>query len=259
CLRVEIMSNDTLEVLPYGRQWIDDDDVAAVAEAVRHPWLTQGPAVTAFEDKLCEVTGARYAVACNSGTSALHMAAAAFHADGQDVSITSAVTFLASANCIAYLGGEVAFTDVDPSTALMAVDSLQQVVDRVQAQGKQVRAIIPVDMCGQPVDLPAIRAIADACGAAVIADAAHSLGGRYQVDGQWHPVGGTNLADAVTLSFHPIKHVTTGEGGAVLTNSERVRDIAQAVRCHGMHRDSARLTRPADSPWVGPWYYEQDS
>jgi UDP-4-amino-4,6-dideoxy-N-acetyl-beta-L-altrosamine transaminase len=241
--------------LPYGRQWIDDDDVAAVVECLRGDWLTQGPRVEAFEQALCEATGAKFAVAVSSGTAALHLAALACGIGPGDVGITSAITFTASANCVAYCGGLPQFADVDPETGLLDLRSLAERAEESSRAGKPPRVFVPVDFAGQSADLPAVRAIADRYGAKVISDAAHSLGGAYSWDGREVRCGSCTHSDAAILSFHPVKHVTTGEGGAVLTNDPVLASRVRDLRTHGIHRDPSRLTRSDE----GPWYYEQDS
>ena len=241
--------------LPYGRQWIDDDDVAAVVQCLRGDWLTQGPHVEQFEQALSSATGARYAVAVSSGTAALHLAALAAGVSPGDTGITAAITFVASANCIAYCGGQPSFADVDPHTGLIDLASLEEQVQRLTRIGKGPRLIVPVDLTGQPADLPAVRVIAERCGAKVVEDAAHALGGAYEHKGTTFRAGCCAHSDMAILSFHPVKHVTTGEGGAVLTNDAGLAARLRNLRSHGIHRDAGRLTR-ADE---GPWYYEQDA
>lgn len=233
--------------LPYGRQWLDEDDVATVAEVLRGDWLTQGPAVAAFEKALADYCGARYAVAVSSGTAALHLAALAAGVGPGDVGITSPITFVASANCIAYCGGTPAFVDIDPATVTLDPAALEAACGR-----RPPKVIIPVDFAGQPADLPAVRGVARRYGALVIEDAAHSLGATYMHDGREFRAGSCAHADLAILSFHPVKHLTTGEGGAVLTNDANLYQKLLDLRSHGITRDPARLTR-AD----GPWYYEQ--
>jgi UDP-4-amino-4,6-dideoxy-N-acetyl-beta-L-altrosamine transaminase len=239
--------------LPYGRQWIEEDDIAAVVECLRGDWLTQGPRVEQFEKGLCEATGARHAVVVSSGTAALHLAAIAAGVGPGDTAITSANTFVASANCIAYCGGTPYFADVDPATGLIDLASLQQRVEKLTRAGRPPKVIVPVDFAGQPADLPAVRAIAAGCGAKVVEDAAHSLGASCVHEGIRYRAAGCEHADLAILSFHPVKHITTGEGGAVLTNDASVAARVRDLRTHGIHRDLARLIRPAE----GPWYYEQ--
>lgn len=239
--------------LPYGRQWIDDDDIAAVVACLRGDWLTQGPAVEAFEKALAAETGAKHAIAVSSGTAALHLAALVAGVGPGDAGVTSAITFTASANCVAYCGGQSAFADVDPDTALIDLNALEDRVHQLTAAGTPAKVIVPVDLAGQPADLPAVRAIAGRYGAMVISDAAHALGGSYRHAGQTIQAGACVHSDLAILSFHPVKHITTAEGGALLTNDDTLASRARDLRTHGIHRDPARLTRPDE----GPWYYEQ--
>ena len=243
------------EPLPYGRQTVDEADVAAVVECLRGDRLTQGPRVERFEAALCQASGARHAVAVASGTAALHLACLAVGVKPGDCGVTAAVTFVASANCLAYCGATPHFADIDPRTGLIDPASLAAVVDQLEVAGTPPKALIPVDFAGQPADLPAVRAIADRVGAAVIADAAHALGAAYRPPDEngARRVGEGRLADATTFSFHPVKPVTTGEGGAVVTDDEGLADAVRELRTHGIHRDPARLTRTNE----GPWYYEQ--
>lgn len=246
---------ETKPPLSYGRQWIREDDERAVLECLRGDWLTQGPAVERFEGALCEATGARHAVAVSSGTAALHLAVLACGLGTGDVGLVPSITFVASANAIAYAGGRVRFADVDPETALVDPESLRQKVDELSAEGLRPRVIVPVDFAGQPADLATIRAIADRVGASVIEDAAHSLGADYQAEGKSWRVGACGHADATILSFHPVKHITTAEGGAVLTGDGALARRVRELRSHGIHRDPARLERTGE----GGWYYEQAS
>jgi len=243
-----------MSVLPYGRQWIDDDDVAAVVDALRGDWLTQGPTVARFEEAIAEVTGARYAVAVSSGTAALHLACLAAGVRAGDAGITSDITFVASANAIRYAGGEPRLADVDPDTGLVGVESMQRVAGDLASEGRKPRVLIPVDFTGGVSDLPAVRALADELGAIVIEDAAHSLGATYESGGRTLRAGCGEHAQLAILSFHPVKHVTTCEGGAITTNDEGAYRSLLDLRSHGITKDPARLTRND-----GPWYYEQQS
>ena len=245
---------ERLPFIPYGRQWIETEDILAVEKVLGSEWLTQGPAVEEFEDALCATTGAKYAVAVSSGTAALHLAVLALGMQPGDHGITSAITFAASANCMAYAAGQVHFADVDPDTALMDLAGLQEKMNTLVSRGKPPKIVIPVNMAGQCADLAGIRRIVQSCGAKVIEDAAHSLGGTYQEAGQRFMAGGCAHSDMSVLSFHPVKHITTGEGGAVLTNEKGWADRVRDLRRHGIHKDPARLARPGE----GPWYYEQD-
>jgi UDP-4-amino-4,6-dideoxy-N-acetyl-beta-L-altrosamine transaminase len=234
-------------VLPYGRQWLEEDDCGAVERALKGIWLTQGPTVGAFEAALAEACGAGYAVAVSSGTAALHLACLAAGVGPGDYGITSPITFVASANSVAYCGGTPGFADIDPRTACLDPKALAEACAR-----RSPKVVIPVDFAGQPADLPAISAIARRHGAVVIEDAAHSLGASYEHDGSWHRTGSCAHTEMAVLSFHPVKHITTGEGGAVLTNSRELNEKLLRVRTHGVTRDPGRLTRDD-----GPWYYEQ--
>lgn len=229
----------------YGRQSIDEDDIAAVVRVLRSDFLTQGPEVKRFEDKLCEVTGAKYAVAVANGTAALHLACLAAGVRQGDVGVTSPITFVASANCVRYAGGTVRFADVDPDTGLLTAASVRAAIEACERPPK---VIIPVDLTGSVADLPGIATVAASTGALVVEDAAHSLGARY---GDARAASCRDSAMAI-LSFHPVKHATTGEGGAITTNDEALyRELAD-LRTHGITKDPARLEKVD-----GPWYHEQ--
>ncbi len=236
-------------MIPYGRQWIDDADVAAVAAALRGDWLTQGPTVAAFEADLCAVTGAPYAVAVASGTAGLHLACLAAGIGPGDRGVTADVTFVASANGIRYTGGTPVLADIDPATGL-----LTPALAAAAVVGAAPRVWIPVDLCGGVADLPGFSALAAQSGALVIEDAAHALGATYSVDGQTFRAGSCVHSDFAVLSFHPVKHITTIEGGAVLCRDEGAYRQLLELRSHGITRDPARLTRND-----GPWYYEQQA
>ena len=227
-------------MIPYGRQTISDDDIAAVVAALRGDWLTQGPGVDAFEAALAEACGAPYAVAFSSGTAALHAACFAAGVGPGDEVITSAITFAASANCAAYLGATPRFADIDPATWNVSAETVAAAVT------ERTRAVIPVSFTGLPVaDVRA--AVGD--DVVIIEDAAHALGARRS-DG---PVGDSSQADMSVFSFHPVKAITTGEGGAITLRDPELRDRLRAFRSHGMTKDPARLERPDE----GGWYMEQ--
>lgn len=240
--------------IPYGRQSIEEDDIDAVVEVLRSDWLTQGPTIERFEAALCAATGAKYAIAVSNGSAALHLAVMAIGMQAGDHGVTSAITFAASANCIAYAGGRVHFSDVDQNTALLDLPLLQNQLKTLVSAGMSPKVIIPVDMGGQCADLPSIRRLADSCGAKVIEDAAHSLGAAYEEKGKRFMAGSCVHTDMAILSFHPVKHITTGEGGAVLTNEKALADHVRDLRNHGVHKDPLRFERLNE----GPWYYEQD-
>lgn len=228
--------------IPYGRQTIDPDDVQAVAHALEADFITTGPEVAAFESDLTRVTGGKYAAVLNSGTSALHAAYAAAGVGPGDEIVTSPMTFAATGNAALFLGARPRFVDVDPETALIDPGCAEEAIT------PRTRAIVAVDYSGQPADYAALRDIAQRHGVALIADAAHSLGGS---DGG-RDVG--TLADATVLSFHPVKAITTGEGGAVLTNNADLHAAVVAFRSHGMVHDRSLLSRDE-----GPWYMEMQS
>lgn len=226
--------------IPYGRQWIDDDDVHAVIEALRSDFLTTGPRVPRFEEALAGLTGARRVVAVNSGTSALHaMYFAAGIGPGDEV-ITTPLTFAATANAALYLGAQVRFVDVLPDTGNIDPEAAAQAV------GPRTRAIVAVDYTGHPADYDELRAFADARGLRLFADAAHSLGASYR----GRRVG--TLADATEISFHPVKPITTAEGGAIVTDDDALADRAATFRSHGIVREPERME--VDD---GAWHYEQ--
>jgi perosamine synthetase len=238
--------------LPYGRQWITDEDVQAVVEQLRGDWLTQGPTVAKFEAALCELTGAKYAVAVASGTAALHLAALAANVGAGDAGLTSDVTFVASANGMRYAGARPLLVDVDPSTGLIDVNALSRRAAELASKGTPPKLIVPVDFSGSVADLAAVRAVADRYGAKVVEDAAHSLGATYTVDGREFLAASCAHTDMAILSFHPVKHLTTGEGGAVTTNDPALFERLCELRTHGITRDAKKL-----SANEGPWYYEQ--
>lgn len=254
-------------MIPYGKQWIDEDDVSAVVSVLRSDWLTTGPKVVEFEQALAEYCGAKHAVAVANGTVALHVAMLAAGIKVGDRVLTSANTFLASANCAEVVGATVDFADIDPMTYNVTADTLEA------GWKADVRAIVPVDVAGQPCYLPAIAALARARGTIIVEDASHALGSQFQYQGKWYKVGGHPWADMTTLSFHPVKTITTGEGGAILTNNDRLAERCRLLRNHGMMRpengnrksdlqggDSSATTQvsglsPQPSEY-GPWYYE---
>ncbi|MCK6573661.1 UDP-4-amino-4,6-dideoxy-N-acetyl-beta-L-altrosamine transaminase [Myxococcota bacterium] len=230
--------------LPYGRQSIDADDVAAVQAVLQSPFLTQGPEVARFEAALAERTGARYCVAFANATAALHCAVAALDLPPGAEGVTSANTFVASANCLAYNGLVPRFADIDAQTANVTAATLSACVTAA------TRVLIPVHFAGQPCDMPAIGALARERGLRVIEDAAHAIG---SVDAHGIPVGACAHSDMTVFSFHPVKTITTGEGGAVTTNDAALHEALTLLRSHGITKDPARLrTNP------GPWHYEQE-
>jgi UDP-4-amino-4,6-dideoxy-N-acetyl-beta-L-altrosamine transaminase len=225
----------------YGRQTVDDDDVAAVVAALRSSHLTCGPLVERFEAALAARVGAQHASVCSSGTAALHLAYAALGIGAGDEIITSPITFSATAAAAYYVGATVRIADVEPDTGNLATDSIEALIT------PRTRAIVPVHLAGLPVDLDAIAAIADRHGLRVIEDACHALGATYH----GRPIGHSR-SDAVVYSFHPVKHITTGEGGAVVVREARIKQRIDRLRSHGIERDATRM----DVPPVGSWIYE---
>ncbi|OSM00175.1 putative Spore coat polysaccharide biosynthesis protein spsC [Magnetofaba australis IT-1] len=234
--------------VPYGRQWLDDDDLAAVDAVMRGAWLTQGPHVAAFEQALSDYTGAAHVVAVNSGTAALHLACMAAELGPEHEVITSPLTFAASANAAVYCGATPRFADIDPITGNITADAIAPLIT------PRTRIVTPVHFAGQSCDMAEIRALIDAKQAEfgtriyLLEDACHALGSTYG----GKPVGACEYSDMACMSFHPVKHVTTGEGGAVLTQDVALGERVRLLRSHGISRD--HLT-PEQMP--GPWYYEQ--
>ncbi|MBA4209094.1 MAG: UDP-4-amino-4,6-dideoxy-N-acetyl-beta-L-altrosamine transaminase [Parvibaculum sp.] len=236
-------------MIPYGRQDIGDDDVRAVTDALTSGWLTQGPAVPRFEEALCKATGAARAVAVTNATSALHMACLALGLGPGDIGWTVPNTFVASANCILYCGAEVGFVDIDPATRNMSVAALEAKLEEAKRDGKLPRVVIPVHFAGHSCDMAAIGALSEKYGFRVIEDASHAIGGAYE----GKPVGDCRYSDITVFSFHPVKIVTTGEGGAALTQDETLAAKLRLLRSHGITREYRAL--PAQN--AGDWYYEQ--
>ena len=236
--------------IPYGRQSISEEDIRAVIDTLRSDYLTQGPAVPAFEAAVKTHCGAAHAVAVNSATSALHIACLALEIGKGDLVWTSPVTFVASANCALYCGAQIDFVDIDPATLNMSVAALAEKLERTsRASGKLPKAVIPVHMCGQSCDMAGIHALAQQYGFRVIEDASHAVGGRYRNG----PVGDCRYSDIVIFSFHPVKIITTGEGGMALTNDAELARKMALLRSHGITREESEMTGSSE----GPWYYEQ--
>jgi UDP-4-amino-4,6-dideoxy-N-acetyl-beta-L-altrosamine transaminase len=240
-------------MIPYGRQDISQDDIDAVSEALRSDWLTQGPAVPRFEAALGEVCGAPHVVATSNATTALHIAALALGLGPGKRLWTVPNTFVASANCGLYCGAEVDFVDIDPLTRNMSVAALAAKLEAARTADRLPHVVVPVDFAGTSVDLAAIRALADDYGFFILADASHAIGGRYQN----HPVGDGTLADITVFSFHPVKIVTTGEGGAAATRSAELAARLRLLRSHGITRDIAAMSGQNPDAADEPWYYEQ--
>jgi UDP-4-amino-4,6-dideoxy-N-acetyl-beta-L-altrosamine transaminase len=244
------------QFIPYGKQLVTDDDIAEVTAVLRSDFLTQGPAVPRFERHIAEYIGTDHVVACSNGTSALHLAMMALQLKPGDVVVTSPITFVASANCARYAGADVQFVDIDPATGLMDIGLLENLIS--QDTGKKIKAIIPVHFAGQPIDLARIHALAKRHGAWVVDDACHALGARFASNGEWFFTGGSPSADMTVFSFHPVKHIATGEGGAIATNNSELAVSLRTLRTHGITREDFTEHEMSLSPdgKVNPWYYE---
>lgn len=240
-------------MLSYGRQSISADDIAAVVAALRSDFLTQGPLIEEFEQRFAERIGIKHAVAVNSATAALHLAMKLLGLGPGDRVVTSPITFLASANAAAYVGATPDFSDIDPRATTLDPVALER------DWRPDTRAVVAVDYAGQACDLPAIAKIARARGACVIEDACHGIGGAFQADGRTWSLGANPWADVGVFSFHPVKTMTTGEGGMLVTNDDEWARRARLLRSHGIERQPANFTTPPDDAFLaekGPWFYE---
>ena len=235
--------------LPYGRQTITEADIAAMAEVLRSPFLTQGPVVPAFEQAVAAKVGAAYGVAVNSATSALHIACLALGLGPGDQLWTTPITFVASANCGLYCGAAVDFVDIEPATGLMNVAALAAKLQQAERDGTLPKVVVPVHLTGSSCDMAAIQSLAHRYGFAVLEDASHAIGARYRGE----PVGNCRHSAITVFSFHPVKIVTTCEGGLATTNDPVLAQRMAELRSHGIVRDPERFERSADGPWV----YEQ--
>jgi UDP-4-amino-4,6-dideoxy-N-acetyl-beta-L-altrosamine transaminase len=236
-------------MIPYGRQEITKDDVESVIEVLRSDFLTQGPTVPRFEKTVATKVRAMFAVAVNSATSALHVACLSLGLGPGDYLWTTPITFVASANCGIYCGAGVDFVDIDQSTYNIDVSALEHKLVNAERAGRLPKIVVVVHMCGQPSDMCRISELSHRFGFRVIEDASHAIGATYQNE----PVGACRYSDITIFSFHPVKIVTTGEGGMAVTNSEELAERMRLLRSHGITRDQDRMTKLPD----GPWYYQQ--
>lgn len=236
-------------MIPYGRQDISSDDIQSVIEVLNSDFLTQGPAVPAFENTVASYCGVEYGVAVNSATSALHIACLALDVGPGDIVWTSPITFVASANCALYCGASVDFVDIDPKTYNISVECLAEKLKQAEQNGTLPKVIIPVHLCGQSCDMEAIHKLSQQYGFKIIEDASHAVGGKYQ-----HvSIGNPRYCDIAVFSFHPVKIITTGEGGMALTNNKKLANRMQRLRSHGITRNQDEMTHSPD----GAWYYQQ--
>jgi len=243
------MSSEQRHFIPYGRQTISEADIAAVVEVLRSPFLTQGPVVPAFEQAVAAKVGARHGVAVNSATSALHIACLALDLGPGDWLWTSPITFVASANCGRYCGAAVDFVDIEPATGLMSMAALAVKLEQAERAGTLPKVVVPVQLAGSSCDMAAIGTLAERYGFAVLEDASHAIGGRYQGE----LVGNCRHSAITVFSFHPVKIITSGEGGLATTNDPLLAQRMAELRSHGIVREAERFERPA----AGPWVYEQ--
>jgi UDP-4-amino-4,6-dideoxy-N-acetyl-beta-L-altrosamine transaminase len=232
--------------IPYGRQDINQDDIDSVIAVLRSDFLTQGPTVPAFEKAVSDYCGAQHAVAVNSATSALHLACLALGVSKGDVVWTSPITFVASANCALYCGAAVDFVDIDPRTYNLSVACLAEKLAIADKAGKLPKVVIPVHLCGQSCDMAGIHALSQRYGFKIIEDASHAIGGRYKNE----PIGNCRYSDITVFSFHPVKIITSGEGGMALTNDAALHRKMSLLRSHGITADQAEMQpRPKDELW----------
>ncbi|WP_375443997.1 UDP-4-amino-4,6-dideoxy-N-acetyl-beta-L-altrosamine transaminase [uncultured Fibrella sp.] len=247
--------------IPYGRQHITDEDIAAVAEVLRGPMLTQGPAIGAFEKAFADYIGAPYAVAVSNGTAALHLCCMALGVGPGTRVITTPITFSASANCVRYCGGDVYFADIDPDTVLLDVEAVRTLIESKPAG--YFSGIIPVDFAGYPVDMAAFRALADEHGLWLLEDSCHSPGGSFvgeqgpDASDRSYRCGDASLADLAIFSFHPVKHIACGEGGMITAKTEVLYNHLMRLRTHGITNKPADFTPPYEGePERGGWYMQ---
>ena len=238
-----------MKTISYSHQNVNKDDIQAVVDVLKSDFITQGPVVPAFETAVASYCKAQHAVAVNSGTSALHIACLALGVGKGDVVWTTPITFVASANCALYCGASVDFVDIDSRTYNLSVERLAEKLAHAEKIGKLPKVVIPVHLCGQPCDMAGIQALSQRYGFKIIEDASHAIGGRYKGE----PVGNCRYSDITVFSFHPVKIITTGEGGMVLTNNVQLAKRTQLLRSHGITREAADMTHASD----GPWYYQQ--
>jgi len=238
-------------MIPYGRQHIDDGDIEAVVSVLRSDFLTQGPRVTDFEQAVCTYVGASHGVAVNSATSALHIACMALGLGVGDVLWCPANTFLATANCARYCGADVDFIDIDPKTYNVSIPALAAKLAEAEAAGRLPKIVAVVHFAGQSCDMQGIATLSKRYGFRVVEDASHAIGGRYQD----RPIGDCRFSDITVFSFHPVKIVTTAEGGLAVTNDSKLAERMALARSHGMTRDPNLM----DGESEGAWYYQQVS
>jgi len=236
-------------MIPYGKQDLNEADIESVVSVLRSDFLTQGPKVPLFEKCIAEYCGSSYAVASNSATSSLHLACLALDLSKEDWLWTSPNSFVASANCGLYCNAKVDFVDIDPLTYNLSTDKLEEKLIKAKKLGKLPKIVIPVHFAGQSCDMIKIKALSDKYGFSVIEDASHAIGGKYK----GKLIGGCQYSDITVFSFHPVKIITTAEGGIATTNSKILEQKIRLLNSHGITRDESLM----NSPSTGPWYYQQ--
>lgn len=236
-------------MIPYGKQDITQADIQAVTDVLQSDFLTQGPAVPRFEQSVAEYCGAKYAIATNSATSSLHLACRALGLRSGDIAWTVPTTFVATANCILYCGANVDFVDIDPRTYTMSTTKLKEKLEDAKKANQLPKIVIPVHLCGQSCDMAAIFALSKEYNFKIIEDASHAIGGKYKEQA----IGNCTYSDITVFSFHPVKIITSGEGGMLLCNDKNIAHTASLLRSHGITRDTEKMERPSE----GPWYYQQ--
>ncbi|MBW2029635.1 MAG: UDP-4-amino-4,6-dideoxy-N-acetyl-beta-L-altrosamine transaminase [Deltaproteobacteria bacterium] len=248
--------------MPYSRQSINQDDIEAVCSVLRSDWITQGPKVKEFEEALAEQCGAKHCIVVSNGTVALQLACMALEIGPGDLGLTSPLSFLASANCIAYCGGTPDFVDIDRATLCLSPDGVRRYCEEI----KIPKVVVPVDFAGIPADLPGLKKLSEKFGFFLLEDAAHSIGSTYQCEGREYKCGSCHHTDLAIFSFHPVKSITTGEGGAVLTNNDRLAKKLRLLSNHGVERGVSRFLSKTVNYWdettgwsSSPWYYEMQA
>ena len=236
-------------MIPYGKQDVSEEDIKAVIDVLRSDFLTQGPIVPAFESAVTSYCGVKFGYAVNSATSALHIACLALEVGPGDIVWTSPITFVASANCALYCGATVDFVDIDAATYNMSVSVLEEKLEKAEKAGRLPKVVIPVHLAGQSCQMSEIYELSKKYGFKIIEDASHAIGGRYINE----PVGNCRFSDICVFSFHPVKIITTGEGGMALTNNPDLATALNRYRSHGIVRHPSEMTKIPD----GPWYYQQ--
>lgn len=236
-------------MIPYGRQDISESDIQAVVDVLRSEYIAQGPVVHNFEKSVSDYCGAQHAIAVNSATSALHIACMSLDVGSGDIVWTSPITFVASANCALYCGARIDFVDIDPTSCNISVTALEEKLIIAERENCLPKVLIPVHFAGQSCDMQSINKLAKCYGFKIIEDASHAIGGKYQDK----PIGNCLHSDITVFSFHPVKIITTGEGGMLLTNDEQLSSQMRLLRSHGITRDEALMTHKSE----GAWYYQQ--